>query len=218
MPSRNQAQRQPSTPPAQVAIAAHSDRADQPDAVRAHVASPPTSGRGCRSGSCRRSATGAPGCCSPWRCPVAKRVQNSMNALIASPDRNTKTPNAMLAQPTIGTRFTRSASHPIGTAPSTKNADDAVAMNTIVPAADPERLADLGREHVDRRALELVERAAGAASTTNMSLPPTLNASWNETGSECTPGRSSSGKMTCSRDALLGDLACVLLVEHGRGE
>ena len=38
---------------------------------------------------------------------------------------NTKTPNARLAQPTIGTRFTRSASHPIGTAPSTKNADDA---------------------------------------------------------------------------------------------
>ena len=35
--------------------------------------------------------------------------------------------------PTIGTRFTRSASQPIGTAPSTKNADDAVPMKTIVP-------------------------------------------------------------------------------------
>ena len=43
----------------------------------------------------------------------------------------------MLAQPTIGTRFTRSASHPIGTAPSTKNADDAVAMKTIVPSLIP---------------------------------------------------------------------------------
>src|SRR2546429_8021483 len=65
--------------------------------------------------------------------PVGKRVQNSMNALTATPDANTKTPNARLAHPTMGTRFTRSASHPIGTAPSTKNADDALAMNTIVP-------------------------------------------------------------------------------------
>ena len=65
--------------------------------------------------------------------PVAKRVQNSMNALTARPERNTKKPKARLAHPTIGTRFTRSASHPIGTAPSTKKADDALAMKTIVP-------------------------------------------------------------------------------------
>ena len=37
--------------------------------------------------------------------PVAKRVQNNMNALIARPEANTKPPNARLAQPTIGTRF-----------------------------------------------------------------------------------------------------------------
>ena len=35
-----------------------------------------------------------------------------------------------------------------------------------------------------------------------MSLPPTLNASWNDTGSELTPGSRSSGKMTCSRESL----------------
>ena len=34
-----------------------------------------------------------------------------------------------------------------------------------------------------------------------MSLPPTANASLNETGSESTPGSRSSGKMTCSRDS-----------------
>ena len=91
--------------------------------------------------------------------PVAKRVQNNMNALTASPERNTKNAERRgWRTPTIGTRFTRSASQPIGTAPSTKKADDAVAMNTIVPAADVERPADLGREHVDGRALELVER------------------------------------------------------------
>ena len=65
--------------------------------------------------------------------PVKKRVQKSMNALTARPEAKTKKPKAMLAHPTMGTRFTRSASHPIGTAPSTKNADDALAMKTIVP-------------------------------------------------------------------------------------
>ena len=66
--------------------------------------------------------------------PVAKRVQNSMNALDREPGEEheeRRTPGS--PTPTIGTRFTRSASQPIGTAPSTKNADDAVAMNTIVP-------------------------------------------------------------------------------------
>ena len=54
--------------------------------------------------------------------------------------------------------MTRSASHPIGTAPSTKNADDAVAMNTIAPSLIPNVRWISGAEHVDRRALELVER------------------------------------------------------------
>ena len=70
--------------------------------------------------------------------PVANRVQNNMNALDARPDRNTKNAEQRGSdQPTIGTRFTRSASHPIGTAPSTKNAADAVPMNTIVPSLMP---------------------------------------------------------------------------------
>ena len=51
-----------------------------------------------------------------------------------------------------------------------------------------------------------------------MSRPPTLNASLNETGSECTPGSRSSGKMTCSRERFCACFARVLLVEHGRGE
>ena len=89
--------------------------------------------------------------------PVAKRVQNIMNALTARPDRNTKHPNARLAQPTMGTRLTRSASHPIGTAPSTKNADDAVAMNTIVPRLTPNVWRISGANTVIA-ALELLER------------------------------------------------------------
>ena len=48
-----------------------------------------------------------------------------------------RTPKKRLETPTIGTRFTRSASQPIGTAPSTKNAADAVPMNTIAPSLMP---------------------------------------------------------------------------------
>ena len=131
--------------------------------------------------------------------PVAKRVQKSMNALIARPDANTKPPNARLAQPTMGTRLHRSASQPIGTAPSTKNADDAVAMKTIVPLLIPNVLRISGaRTLIAAPSSSSNERSR--RRTTNMSLPPTLNASWKVTGSELTPGSRSSGKMTCSRE------------------
>jgi len=69
--------------------------------------------------------------------PVANRVQNNMNALTAKPERHTKAAKKRLATPTIGTRLTRSASQPIGTAPRTKNADDAVPMKTMVPLLMP---------------------------------------------------------------------------------
>ena len=60
--------------------------------------------------------------------------------------------------PTIGTRFTRSASQPIGTAPSTKNRPDAVPMNTMVPLLMWNVVPELGLEHLDRVQRELVER------------------------------------------------------------
>ena len=78
-------------------------------------------------------------------------------------------------------------------------------MNTIVPRLTPNVwrisgantvIATLSSSSNDRR-----------SSTTNMKLPPALNAPANETGSDFTPGSSSSGKMTCSR-ALLRGLAC----------
>ncbi len=69
--------------------------------------------------------------------PVAKRVQNSMNALRANPEAITNAPKNMAEIPTIGTRLTRSASQPIGTAPRTKNAADAVPMKTIAPSLMP---------------------------------------------------------------------------------
>ena len=130
--------------------------------------------------------------------PVANRVQNRMNALIANPERNTKKPKNKLAIPTIGTRRTRSASQPIGTAPSTKNADDAVAMKTIAPSLMLKVLRISGPS-TWIAAPSSSSNARSSESTTNMNLPPRLNASLNDTGSEFTPGSRSSGKMICSR-------------------
>src|SRR5882757_9763054 len=104
--------------------------------------------------------------------PVAKRVQNNMNALTAKPERNTKNPNARLAQPTMGTRLTRSASQPMGTAPSMKNAADALAMNTIVPELMWNVLRISGASTLIA-APSSSSNEYSNSSTTNMSLPPT---------------------------------------------
>ena len=51
-----------------------------------------------------------------------------------------------------------------------------------------------------------------------MSLPPTLNASLNETGSECDAGQQVVGEDDLLARALVRLFARILLVEHGRGE
>ena len=66
--------------------------------------------------------------------PVKKRVQNNMKELTAKPEARTNAPNSRLETPTMGTRLIRSASHPIGTAPRTKKAADAVPMKTMAPS------------------------------------------------------------------------------------
>ena len=53
----------------------------------------------------------------------------------------------------MGTRFMRSASQPMGTAPRTKKAAEAVPMKTMAPSAHVEGVLDLGSEDVDGRAL-----------------------------------------------------------------
>src|SRR4051812_26121137 len=129
--------------------------------------------------------------------PVAKRVQNSMNALTAKPESTTNAEKKRLAMPTIGTRRTRSASQPIGTAPSTKNADDAVPMKTMAPLL-MWKVARISGPSTWIAAPSSSSNASSSPSTMNMSFPPRANASRNVTGSELTPGRRSSGKITCS--------------------
>ena len=60
--------------------------------------------------------------------------------------------------PTIGTRFTRSASQPIGIAPSTKNRLDADGDEDDRAAADVERAPEFGLDHLHRVQRDLVER------------------------------------------------------------
>ena len=129
--------------------------------------------------------------------PVANRVQNNMNALTAKPESSTKNEKKRLAMPTMGTRRTRSASQPIGTAPSTKNADDAVPMKTIAPLL-MWNVARISGPSTWIAAPSSSSNARSSPSTTNMSRPPRANASRKVTGSELTPGRRSSGKITCS--------------------
>ncbi len=131
--------------------------------------------------------------------PAKKRVQKSMNAFTARPERNTKNPKNMLANPTMGTRFTRSASHPIGTAPSTKNADDAPPMNCAVPLLMWNVWTNSGSKTC-MAAPSSSSSATRSPSTMNINLPPAANAVLKLTGSELTPGNRSSGKITCSRE------------------
>jgi hypothetical protein len=66
--------------------------------------------------------------------PAPNRHQKSMNAFAAKPHANTMSEKKAVAQPMIGARRNRSASHPIGSAPRTRNAPDAALMKTIAPS------------------------------------------------------------------------------------
>ena len=90
--------------------------------------------------------------------PTPNRVQNSWNALTTRPHTARKAAKARLAQPMTGARLKRSASHPIGSAPSTRNAPDADARNTMTPLLTPNESRMSGASTDERRGLELVER------------------------------------------------------------
>ena len=66
--------------------------------------------------------------------PAPKRPTKSANAFAAKPHANTITENTAVAQPMIGARRKRSASHPIGSAPRARNAPDAAVMKTMTPS------------------------------------------------------------------------------------
>ena len=69
--------------------------------------------------------------------PTPKRARNSVKALMARPERKVNTAKAAVANAMIGGRGKRSASQPIGKAPTTMNAVEAAVMKTIAPSLMP---------------------------------------------------------------------------------
>ena len=65
--------------------------------------------------------------------PAPNRARNSRNTLAASPDTVAMTANTSPAIPAIRPRRNRSASQPIGSAPTMRKPEDAPEMNTITP-------------------------------------------------------------------------------------
>ena len=96
-----------------------------------------------------------------------------MNALAARPHENTITAKNAVAQPMIGARRNRSASQPIGSAPSTRNAPDAALMNTIAPSLTP-KVSRMSGASTDRTAFSSSSTDWISSSITNVKTPPSL--------------------------------------------
>ena len=129
--------------------------------------------------------------------PAPKRVQNSMKPFTAKPDRNTIAENTALATPTIGARLMRSASQPMGKAPSTTNAAEADAMNVMVPSDTP-KLSRMSGASTAMAACSSSSRLLSTSSTTNVNAPPMASPLRSGISSSPTPGRRSSANSTCS--------------------
>ncbi len=72
--------------------------------------------------------------------PTPNRATKRVKALMARPDMNTNTAKTAAERAMIGGRLKRSASHPIGSEPTTMNAVDAAVMKTITPSLTPKVL------------------------------------------------------------------------------
>ncbi len=90
--------------------------------------------------------------------PTPRRARKRVKALTARPDRKTKTEKMTAAAAMIGGRRKRSASQPMGRAPSTMNARRRRADEDDHAVADAEAVADVGGEHAERGALEVLDR------------------------------------------------------------
>ena len=122
----------------------------------------------------------------------------------------------MLDHATIGTRLYRSASQPIGTAPRTKKAEEAVPIKTMAPSLDMERVLDLGRQHEDRRFLELGQRDDGGEHDEH-SPPADRQPLPQGHGSALAPGKKGVGE-TILAGAVLLRLAGGFLLQNSRGQ
>ena len=144
---------------------------------------------------------------------MKNRVQNNMKALTREAGEEHEEAEEQADEtPTIGTRLTRSASQPIGTAPSTKNAADAVLMKTIVPSLIP-NVSRISGASTLIAAPSSSSNELRSVRTTNMNAPPTAMPSRSEIGSELTPGKQVVGEDDLLARLRLRGLARLFLVD-----
>ncbi len=105
-----------------------------------------------------------------WETPAPKRAQKNKKMFVASPERNTMTPKKNVAIPMIGARRKRSASQPMGTMPSTKNAPEMPATKTITPELTWNEDRMFGASTL-RPELCRLSRATMTASTAKVEAP-----------------------------------------------
>ena len=130
--------------------------------------------------------------------PTPKRAQKNAKALGTMPLRKTQMLKAMLDQPMTGPRRKRSASHPIGTAPSTTNAAEIAPMKVITPSPTPNvsRMSGASSAKADDWSSSIELRIR---STTNVAAPPPMASPWRRLSSSLpTPGNSSSANSSSS--------------------
>ena len=227
-PSRKNAQRQPSSPPASAAMPPTSAGLSAPMTQAGPMVGGADAGRGPRSGRCRRAASRGRGWCSDLAMPTPNRARNSVKALTARPDRKTisrearrwptaddRRPPVAVGQPAHRQR----AEHEERARRRADEDDHAV--------ADAEGVADVGREHAERRRprgsrrklssrsideREAARRRRGPARVISSSPTPGSRSSAKRTSSSaCSAWRSASASRTASAsDAACGDLVVAL--------
>ena len=111
--------------------------------------------------------------------------------------RNTMKPKTKVAQPMIGARRNRSASHPIGTMPSTRKPPEIPATKTITPELTWKDERMLGARTA-RPELCRLSRDTITASTRKVRKPGLAQPVANEACSSRVPGKRSSGNTTSS--------------------
>ena len=114
-----------------------------------------------------------------------------------------------------GTRLIRSASHPMGTAPRTKKAAEAVPMKTMAPSL-MWNVCWISGARTLMAAPSSSSSETMAVRITNMNQPPTRRPWRSVIGAALTPGRRSSGKTISSRALVLSSLTGRLFSQHRR--
>ncbi len=123
--------------------------------------------------------------------PTPSRAKNSATPVVASPVSAVMMPKKRLVNPMIRPRRYRSASHPIGSAPRMRNADEAETMKMIAPSLSPSE-SRMSGDNVPIVAASRLSTATIAASVAKVTPPPRASAWRNVIAPSPMPGITSS--------------------------